>query len=118
MERVSLESRSAMALCAQAERLMDVGRSAEAVGLLQQAIRADPQDGRSRCLLALAFLRLHKLRLALKSAEEAVRMDPAQEWPHRLRSIILRQMGKHRRALEAAREAARLAPYLPVTLDT
>jgi tetratricopeptide (TPR) repeat protein len=103
-------------LCSQAQALIDVGRSAEAVPLLQRAIGADPQSLRARCLIALALLKLRQLPPGLRAAEDAIGLDPTSEWAHRLRSILLREMGKNRAALAAAHEAARLAPELPFTL--
>jgi tetratricopeptide (TPR) repeat protein len=103
-------------LCCQAQALIDVGRSAEAVPLLQRAIEADPQSVRTRCLMALALLKLRQLAQALRAAEGAIGLDPTSEWAHRLRSILLRETGKNRAALAAAREAVRLAPELPFAL--
>jgi tetratricopeptide (TPR) repeat protein len=103
-------------LCFQAQALIDVGRSAEAVPLLQRAIEADPESIRARCLMALALLKLRQLPQGLRAVEGALGLDPTSEWAHRLRSILLREMGKNRAALTAAREAARLAPDLPFAL--
>lgn len=107
---------ASLRLCSQAQALIDVGRSAEAVPLLQRAIEADPQSIRARCLMALSLPKLRQLPQALRAAEGAISLDPTSEWAHRLRSILLRETGKHRAALAAAREAARLAPELPFAL--
>jgi tetratricopeptide (TPR) repeat protein len=113
MDEPSIGRTAAARLSAQAESLMGVARHAEAIGLLQRAIQADPQALRPRCQLSLALLNVGQRPRALKAADEAVLIDPTNEWLHRLRSIILCQMGKRRPALASAREAARLAPMLP-----
>src|SRR5690242_13012374 len=109
---------AAARLSAQAEGLLAVGRNAEAVAILQQAISAQPQDLRPRCHLSLALMRLEQYRHALKAAEDAAQLNPEAEWPHRLRSHILLRMRKRRPAVKAAREAVRLAPELPEALYT
>lgn len=100
-------------LCAQAQSLLDVGRSHDALPLLQQAIAADPEALDPRCLLALALYRLSRNSEALQAAGEAASLHPDEEWPHRLRSVILLELKKPREALAAATEAVRLAPELP-----
>jgi tetratricopeptide (TPR) repeat protein len=97
-------------LIERARVLLQLGRPAEALPLLQQAVAAAPGDCNPQCWMSLALMRLGRLPEALKAAERGVALAPEYEWPHRLRSLVLTEQGKLRPALEAAREAVRLAP--------
>ncbi|MDQ6884722.1 MAG: tetratricopeptide repeat protein [Candidatus Dormibacteraeota bacterium] len=95
---------------AQAHALIDLGRPADAIPLLQRAIAADPEDAYPRCLLAACFLDLYRDEDARRTVESALALDPELSLAHRLHSFALRKLGKPALALDAAREAVRLSP--------
>lgn len=90
--------------------LLDVGRPREALPILHEALRIDPDNLSALASIARAHLALKDLRTALTFADSAVRVAPENEWGHRLRSIILQQAGRLREALDAATQAITLAP--------
>ena len=101
---------------AQAQVLIDLGRHAEAVPLLQRAIARWPAGPTAYCLLALCFIELRQPKNAEAMARSAIGIAPEMEWPHRVRSLALRAMRKRRDALSEAQEAVRLAPNHAVVL--
>ena len=98
-------------LIARAEGLLDLRRPADAVPLLDQAARLQPQALRPQALLARAFLDLGDRPCARAAIGRAIAIDPGHEWPHRLASILSLREGKKPEAL-AAREASRLGPEI------
>jgi tetratricopeptide (TPR) repeat protein len=98
------------ALLARADALMEMRRSPEALLVLEQALRLQPNHARTQCRRALAFLRMNRLREARQAAEQACAADPQEEWAHRLRCLTLLRQGMKTQAYAAAREAVRLKP--------
>ncbi|MDQ6709355.1 MAG: tetratricopeptide repeat protein [Candidatus Dormibacteraeota bacterium] len=96
---------------ARAHALIDLGRQADAIPLLQRAIAADPEDAYPRCILAACFLDLDRDEEACRAVENAIALDPELSLAHRLHSFALRKLHKPRLALDAAREAVRLSPF-------
>jgi Flp pilus assembly protein TadD len=100
-----------MSSAAQSARsLIGVGRPADAVKVLLQALPSSPEEHDLHCLLAHAYIALHQPHEALKAATQAVLLAPEEEWAHRLRSIALRQVGRKKESVDAAKEAVRLEP--------
>lgn len=93
-----------------ADSLLEVDRPREALPLLQDALRLNPENLHALASTARVHLALNDVANALKFAEAAIRAEPQREWGHRLRSIILQQSGKKPEALAAAQTAASLAP--------
>ena len=93
-----------------ADSLLEVNRPREALPLLQDALRLNPENLHALASTARVHLALNDVPNALKFAEEAIRAEPQREWGHRLRSIVLQQSGKSEEALAAAQTAASLAP--------
>jgi len=109
--------RSGYTITLEAQQLISIGRASDAIPLLNQAIAADPQSSKPRCLLSLAYFKLDQYEEALAAATDAVVIAPQSEWAHRLRAINLKRLKRGREALEAAREAARLGPEMPEALQ-
>lgn len=61
---------------AQAERLLEQGRAAEAESLLASVTRAQPRNAAARRLLGLSYRRQHRYAKACAAYEEALRLDP------------------------------------------
>jgi tetratricopeptide (TPR) repeat protein len=101
-----------------AQALLDIGRHNDAVPLLSDALRLNPQSVEAYCYLGLALQRAGELNRCLSVLDEAIKLDPNNEWPHRLQSIAYKELGQHQAALEKAREAQRLSPDAWETLHT
>jgi len=93
-----------------AEALLEVDRPRDALALLLDALRLEPENHRVLARIAGAHLALDDHRTALKFANEAVRVAPELEWGHRIRSIVLLHLGEKRGAYRAAERAAQLDP--------
>jgi len=93
-----------------AEFLLEVDRPRDALLLLLDALRLEPENHRVLARIAAAHLALQDHREALKFANETVRVAPELEWGHRLRSIVLLHIGDKREAYRAAERAAQLDP--------
>jgi Flp pilus assembly protein TadD len=113
-----MTAEDANALRSRAAKLTEVGRAAEAIPLLRQALTLSHQDATIHCELARAHLELKQFNEALRHSEAAIGAAPQAEWGHRLRAIILRQLGRDRDALASAQEAVRLAPEEPMAIET
>lgn len=98
------------ALLARADALMEMRRNPEALLVLEQALRLQPNHARTQCRRALALLRMNRLRESRQVAEQACASDPLEEWAHRLRCLTLLRQGLKTQAHAAAREAVRLKP--------
>jgi tetratricopeptide (TPR) repeat protein len=95
-----------------AHALLVMGRAADAVPCLLDAVAQDPGDPRASSLLAVAYLELGLNSEALEAAGRAAAVDPVQEFPHRLRATALLRLSRKPEALAAAQESVRLAPQL------
>ena len=87
---------------ARAAALIDIGRSAEALPLLHQAIAQDPQNEQARYLLSLAFLKLGKYWDADAAARAAIAVAPEHGWGYSLRALALKAMNHRPEALHSA----------------
>jgi len=88
-------------------------RPAEAVKLLQQALRLNPELPALRYQLGLAFHAIGDEADAEAELREAVSRTPDSAAAHNYLGIVLFQMGDAKAALEEFRAAARLAPKDP-----
>lgn len=102
---------------AQAQALLDIGRSSEAEILLARGLSLAPDDYGLLCSMAQAKHELDHAKEALRYAERAIASVPDDSWGHRLRSTILRQPNRHE-SLKSAQEATRLEPDDPVNWHT
>ncbi len=93
-----------------AEALLEVDRPRDALALLFEALRLEPENHRVLARIAGAYLALNDHKTALKFANETVRVAPELEWGHRVRSIVLLNLGDKREAYRAAERAAQLDP--------
>ena len=111
---MATQTDSVTALCARAAALIDLGREAEAVPLLREALSSRPDDVRALDLLAQAQLDVDP-EASLRAAEQLVKVAPdSYRGPMHscIASLHLKQV---RKATHYAREAVRLAPELPIT---
>ncbi len=105
-------------LVQQARVLRDVGRTREALPLLQRALATAPFDADLLCHLSLAYSDMGEWEESLAAAEKALSTNPISDWAHRLRSTSLRGLGRNEEALAAAYDAARYKPQHPFVLAT
>lgn len=98
-----------------AQVLLDLHRHEEALPLIVEALRLDPEAVEIYCHLALALRMAGQHKQALAVLGDALKKDPNHEWPHRLRALTYRELGDLKLALAAAKEAYRLAPDLWLT---
>ena len=87
--------------CRQAEALIQLKRSTEALTLLRQSLVLDPSHYEVHALRALAFLSAKNFALAVHAAEDAIALAPDLEWGHRLRCFALLGLGQPSDALDA-----------------
>ena len=102
---------------ARAAALIDIGRTADAIPLLHQAIAQDPQDERARCLLGLAFLQEGKYWLAEEAARGAIAVAPEHGSGYALRALALKEMQLRPDAVKSAQHAVELEPTDPNRYD-
>jgi VWFA-related protein len=100
------------ALLARGVQLIE-SRPAEAVKLLQQALRLDPELPALRYQLGIAFHAIGDEADAEAELREAVSRTPDSAAAHNYLGIVLFQMGDAKAALEEFRAAAKLAPKDP-----
>lgn len=98
-------------LLARGERLIS-SRPAEAVKLLQQALRLNPSLPALRYQLGLAYHAIGDEADAEVELREAVKIAPSAA-AHNYLGIVLFQMGDAKASLEEFREAVKLAPKDP-----
>ena len=94
----------------QAQTLIELGRSAEAVPLLHQVLAQSPHDAKTMCLLSQSCGELKHASEAERWAEQAIVAAPDLEWGHRLLAWHLLNQGGPNTALSPAQEAVRLKP--------
>ena len=90
--------------------LLDLGRHADALPLLHQALARHPDDSRAMGLLAIACAGLGRADEALQWTEQAICADPLYAFAHYKRSRLLGEAGRPREARQALEEAVRQAP--------
>jgi len=88
-------------------------KPAEAVRVLEQALRLDPELPTLRYELGLAFHAIGDEADAEAELREAVSRDPESAAAHNYLGIVLFQTGNAKAALEEFRAAAKLAPEDP-----
>jgi tetratricopeptide (TPR) repeat protein len=98
-----------------AQMLLDLGRHEDALPMIVEALRLDPESVEIYCHLALALRMAGQRKQALAVLDDALKKDPNHEWPHRLRAVTCRELGDSKLALVSAQEAHRLAPDLWLT---
>ncbi|MCP2334336.1 tetratricopeptide repeat protein [Actinoalloteichus caeruleus] len=94
------------------EALLDLGRTSEAITVLEAGLAAWPSDGVLWGQLAKALVGNGEFQRALVAADNAVRGAPGDDWGHRLRSGALVGLGRLADAEVAAREAVRHNPHV------
>lgn len=98
-----------MDLVAQAEHLLDVRRTDEALRLLLRVVATDPDNAEAFCALSRAQLRQGRIEPALRAAEAALARDPRSGYAAYLRATAL-VAAKRAEGLGAAEIAVRLVP--------
>jgi tetratricopeptide (TPR) repeat protein len=94
-----------------AATLLDLGRHADALPILDRFLATRPDVARAWCLKAQAQIALGDLSPALFSAQRAAGLEPDNSWAHQLASLVYSRQQCHVDALREAREAVRLAPW-------
>ncbi|MFH0968392.1 MAG: CheR family methyltransferase [Methanobacteriota archaeon] len=92
------------------EQLIDEGRYAEAVRLLEDLVKEDPSHTRIIVLLVRAYASLGNFDLALKWCEQGIASDNLNPLLHYLHAIILEERGDVPAGLEALRRTLYLDP--------
>ena len=93
-----------------AAALIDIGRCADALPLLHQAIAQDPDDLNARCLLGLALMREGRWQEAETAARDAIAVAPAHGRAHSLRAYALKALNRRDEALQEAQRGVELDP--------
>ena len=98
-------------MVARADALTDLGRNAEAIGVLRQALEAEPEHDRALALLAYAHYHEREYPQAQSAALAAAAANPTLEMPHRIGALALLASGRWADAKVSAEEAVALAPH-------
>jgi tetratricopeptide (TPR) repeat protein len=93
-----------------AQRLLEVGRPADAVTTLAAYLAEHPADPDALSLLSSAYLRDDRPEDAVRAADAALAAEPAAVAAWRSRSEALRRLHRYEEAIEAARRYVELAP--------
>jgi tetratricopeptide (TPR) repeat protein len=101
-------------LSARAAALIDLGREADAIPLLVEALTARPDDIHALDLLAQASLDRDPAE-SLRAAERLIEAAPDSYRGYLHACIACLHLKQVRKATHYAREAVRLAPELPIT---
>jgi tetratricopeptide (TPR) repeat protein len=90
--------------------LEEAGRGAEALSLLQRAVRMAPEDTSSRNALGLCLLREQQPQEALEQFDAVLRLDPTLGHVHANRGNASRALGAFRDAEASYRRAIDIVP--------
>ncbi|HYE06272.1 MAG TPA: tetratricopeptide repeat protein [Planctomycetota bacterium] len=93
-----------------AQRLMRIGRWADAGEKLRLCLADDPDDAAAHALLALCLHHGKDREAALREADLAIRHAPDSAYMHWVRGVVLAGDARHAEAERAAREALRIDP--------
>ena len=91
--------------------LLELGRYADAVGLLAARLATDPEDPALHVLAARAHLGLGDPTTALRQATSTIGLEPDRAEGHLLRAAALLELGDAAGAADAAAAAAQLSPH-------
>lgn len=103
----------AEALHRRAKALVEIGRYAQALPLLEKAVGLAPDEVAYVSDLALVLDRLERPKDSLAVIERVLALHPTGSWGHRFQSYLFRQVGRPEEAWHAARRAVALAPHSP-----
>jgi len=90
--------------------LAHAGRTQEAVGEYQEALRLKPSMAEAHNNLGVAFLQLGRPQEAVAECEQAVRINPRYPEAHHNLGVALERAGRAPEAVEQYEEAVRLKP--------
>lgn len=101
---------------AHGQTLLWLGRSAEAITLLETAMRLDPAGRRSgpRLIIVGAYFTADRYAQALAACDRALADNPELAVLHAMRAAILAQLDRVEEARQSAAELRRLQPNFPV----
>jgi tetratricopeptide (TPR) repeat protein len=99
-----------LAAAFRARQLLELGRPAEALGLLYSWLSSNPDDVEALCLAARAELALGRHGTARDLAAGAIALDPTGDWPLRILALALSGLGQDSAAVDAAQQAVALSP--------
>jgi protein O-GlcNAc transferase len=106
----------AEALAQEGSNLLFVGRYAESLSLLEQALALDPNVARAHSGRAITFVRLGRTAEALASAREAVRLEPENAIAHTTLGFCFHHLGRGDEARAAYEKGMALTPENPRVL--
>ncbi|QIF05526.1 tetratricopeptide repeat protein [Roseimicrobium sp. ORNL1] len=95
---MSKKPQSVDELCTQGERLLDLGRNAQALRALEKAATLDPHSTTAHFYLALAKMRLDRLDEAEWHARKVLRLNPREGNAHLNLGVIFHKKGNDRLA--------------------
>ena len=98
-----------------AQTLLWLGRSAEAVALLESALRLDPAARSSpvRHVIVVAYFAAERYAEALVACERSLAEHPDLPMLHTMRAILLAQAGRLEEARQSVAEVRQLQPNFP-----
>lgn len=94
----------------QARALTEIGRHREAAEMIGRILAESPEDPEALRLLTHAYLSLHELDAALRSADRCIAAEPEDGVGHRYRASILAALGRSDEARHSARAAVQRSP--------
>ncbi len=101
-------TKKAFKLFRQAEKANDQRRFEEAVRLLEEAVKADPEFMEAYNSLGNRLLQLKRLPAAVQAFQKAIEIDPADSKPYSNLAITQMHLGQYVEAERTARRAAQM----------
>jgi tetratricopeptide (TPR) repeat protein len=95
------------------QELVRLGKAAEAVPLLQTAVRDSPDDAQAHFNLAVALNQTGRKEEALDEFSNVIKLAPEDFEAHAAMALTLLETGRPAGAVQHFREAVRLKPDLP-----
>jgi tetratricopeptide (TPR) repeat protein len=90
--------------------LIEMGRYHDAIPVVMDNIRAEPDVFYHYCQMAVIYIRIENYDEALKFSEQAVKLAPNHDWPYRQLSESWFNLNNPKRALEYAQTAVQIDP--------
>ena len=112
-QALQVSSKFLLARVAMAQLQMKQGKTADALGVLGEAVRLNPHSAIVHNGMGEIYLAQENLRLAVREFRQAMDLDPELPGAHFNMALALRQQGKLDRALAEFKQVATLAPRYP-----
>jgi DNA-binding winged helix-turn-helix (wHTH) protein/tetratricopeptide (TPR) repeat protein len=101
-----------------AEALSIVGRHAEALEAIEEALRIEPLSAVLHGVKGLILLRAERALASLAAYDRVLVLEPRFSWVHHNRGMVLARLGRERDSAEAYFLEARLTGARPEDLET